>query len=234
MRIGFLTTLDNPLLPHFLLEAHSACLNVFVICDKKKISEKDQAIWFERTAGLLDEGNIYNSSYPFYFVDNHNSDDALSLIDDLRLDCLFNAGTPRKLSKVLLDSVEHGVINVHPGVLPKYRGCSCVEWSLYNGDPVGNTAHFMNIEYDAGPIIEIETLDCIEGLSYIDIRVQLYTLGCKLAISVLKEVERRGLRPLDLPPQDEGRLWEPMPDHIFEELKLRDKNWISYENCRNS
>ena len=73
-----------------------------------------------------------------------------------KVDCFLNAGTQRKLSKDFLAIASNGIINIHPGILPDYRGCSCVEWALLNNDMIGNTAHFMDLNYDTGPIIEIE------------------------------------------------------------------------------
>ena len=93
---------------------------------------------------------------PFYFVGNHNDDKTLRLINSLSVNVLLNAGTPRKLKPNIFDNVEHGCINVHPGLSPFYRGCSAVEWALFNDDKIGNTAHFMTEGYDEGNIIASE------------------------------------------------------------------------------
>ena len=44
--------------------------------------------------------------------------------------------------------------NLHPSLLPKYRGCSSLTWALINGDKeAGFTYHFMNEKIDDGKII---------------------------------------------------------------------------------
>lgn len=53
----------------------------------------------------------------------------------------------------LLQIPKIGFLNVHPGMLPKYRGNNPVEWSLLNGDPLGVTIHFMDRGIDTGPVI---------------------------------------------------------------------------------
>lgn len=127
VNFGFLTTIDAPLLPYYLATAQTKNVkNIHVLCDAKLTSEKDQRIWRERTGGFFDAGlganptlySMGNLQIPFYHVDSHNSDLTLSLIKNLKINCLFNAGTPRRLSGALLRSVRHGVINVHPGLLP--------------------------------------------------------------------------------------------------------------------
>lgn len=47
-----------------------------------------------------------------------------------------------------------GTLNVHDSLLPAYAGFSPLIWALLNGEPeVGVTAHLMNGELDAGPIV---------------------------------------------------------------------------------
>jgi len=60
-------------------------------------------------------------------------------------------------------------INVHPTLLPKYRG-RYLEPILINGDRVsGVTVHLLSAEYDAGPIVaqveyEVGTFDTVQAL----------------------------------------------------------------------
>ena len=47
----------------------------------------------------------------------------------------------------------HGILNVHPGLLPRYRGPNPLGWAIRNGDrEVGLTVHRMTSKLDAGPI----------------------------------------------------------------------------------
>lgn len=47
-----------------------------------------------------------------------------------------------------------GTINLHPSLLPKYRGAAPVQWALINGETVtGVTVQMINEELDAGDII---------------------------------------------------------------------------------
>ncbi|MDB9915504.1 formyltransferase family protein [Alphaproteobacteria bacterium] len=128
-RVGILSTIDNPLLPIFVDSILYQKINdVVVICDEKKI-------WKQRTGNFFEsyetgDKNIYanrDAEIPVYFVKNHNSNYTQQLINSLSINVLLNAGTPRKLSKEILQSSPSGVVNVHPGLLPEYRCCSAVE-----------------------------------------------------------------------------------------------------------
>jgi methionyl-tRNA formyltransferase len=59
-----------------------------------------------------------------------------------------------KLPAEVLDIPRLGVLNVHPSMLPKYRGPSPTLWAVRNGDThFGVTVHRMNESIDAGPIL---------------------------------------------------------------------------------
>jgi folate-dependent phosphoribosylglycinamide formyltransferase PurN len=52
------------------------------------------------------------------------------------------------------DSFHCPIINVHPSLLPKYKGLNAVEQALDSGDDVtGCTVHYVTEELDGGPII---------------------------------------------------------------------------------
>jgi methionyl-tRNA formyltransferase len=54
---------------------------------------------------------------------------------------------------------QHGFINIHPGVLPEYRGTGNL-WAVVNRDwqRIGCTVHWMTERIDVGRIVAIEVL----------------------------------------------------------------------------
>ena len=94
---------------------------------------------------------------------------------------------------MFLQNVGCDVLNVHPGVLPEYRGASCVEWAIFTDGPIGNTAHFMVEDYDAGPIIAVEDYRFQIGSSYSDIRTEIYTKSIRLMVESVGLILRNGL-----------------------------------------
>ena len=50
------------------------------------------------------------------------------------------------LAKEFLNTASQGIINIHSGIVPEYRGVDCVFWSMYNNQfsMVGSTIHFVN------------------------------------------------------------------------------------------
>ena len=246
-KIGLLTTIDNPLLPFFIKGILVQKLNdIIVICDSKMISKKNKKIWFERTGKAFERGdnekfNIYTldtEKIPFYFVKNHNNSTTEELIKNLKFDVLLNAGTPRKLSSNILKSTKHGVLNIHPGLLPEYRGCSAVEWAIYNDEKVANTAHFMTEEYDEGPIIKSEFYEFPSDLDYKSIRLKVYKNGCSLAGKALSLMKEKNMIPSDGIIQNESvsKYWNPIPQNKFEKVieKIIQKKYTYQTNEKNN
>ena len=65
----------------------------------------------------------------------------------------------------VIEAVHGRIFNLHPSLLPKYRGCSSLTWAMINGEKqVGYTYHYVDSGCDTGYIIlqkeiEIEDFD---------------------------------------------------------------------------
>lgn len=82
------------------------------------------------------------------------------------------AGYMRKLTNEVLDAYPDKVVNLHPALLPSFKGAHAIEDAFNYGVKVtGITVHFANEDYDKGPIIaqravevrEDDTLDSLEA-----------------------------------------------------------------------
>tara|TARA_B100000029_G_C17411483_1_gene900907 strand:- start:219 stop:947 length:729 start_codon:yes stop_codon:yes gene_type:complete len=241
MKFGFLTTLYDPLLPLNIVNAIQFDIKqIVVICDPKHWNEKDQLIWKKRTNGIIDynNGEIVKKiskkklPIPFYFVNSHNSKQTLNLIKKLNIKCLFACGTPRRLSKKIINSTKYGIINCHPGYLPSYRGCTNVEWAIYNNDKVGNSVHFLDEGYDTGPIILKEYYYFTKKDSYQTIRVKVYRRGARLAAKAMKLIKEKKISFRNMQSQkiSDGKFWVPISDYkykqVLKKIKLNKYKYI--------
>ena len=170
LRIGLLSTLNSPTLGYILKELLDLGVEVdAIILDPKLESVRDQQIHDERTDGqvpLIPLESFTETPPPCFFVDNHNSKTTTALVRRMQIDLLLNAGTPRILKPEILESPAIGVLNCHPGLLPKFRGCTSVEWALYLDEPVGVTVHLMSEGIDEGPILMQREVPVSKGDRY--------------------------------------------------------------------
>jgi len=80
-----------------------------------------------------------------------------TLQDTIQPDLCITAAYGQYLPKRFLAAPTHGTVNIHPSLLPRWRGASPVQRSLEAGDnPVGVTVLFTVSKMDAGPIIAQE------------------------------------------------------------------------------
>lgn len=82
------------------------------------------------------------------------------------------AGYMRKVTSVMLDAFPNRVLNLHPALLPSFKGAHSIADAFNAGVKVtGVTVHFANADYDKGPIVaqravpvaENDTLDTLEA-----------------------------------------------------------------------
>ncbi len=86
----------------------------------------------------------------------------------------------------ILDSFPLGIINIHPSLLPKYRGPSPVQTTLLNGDKeAGVSIMLLAKEMDAGPIIAQKKITISPEDDHKTLNNKLFSLGNKLLINNL-------------------------------------------------
>lgn len=81
--------------------------------------------------------------------------DCAARIAGLRPDVAISAGFRTPLARATLEVPRLGVFNLHPSLLPRYRGRSPVNWAVLSGETEhGVTLHHMVEEIDAGDIVD--------------------------------------------------------------------------------
>jgi formyltetrahydrofolate-dependent phosphoribosylglycinamide formyltransferase len=89
---------------------------------------------------------------PHCYVEYKDEDKMIELFKAWRVDLIVLAGYMRVIKNP--SAFPAPIINVHPSLLPKYKGLHAVEQALDSGDDVsGCTVHYVNEELDGGEII---------------------------------------------------------------------------------
>ena len=118
-----------------------------MVYNKKKAKAKKRA---ER----LDINSCYSK----------DEDEIIALFDAYNVDLIVMAGWMRIVSKKFVDAFPGQIINLHPSLLPKYKGLHAVEQALKAGDDVtGCTVHFVTAELDSGAIIRQQEVPILPG-----------------------------------------------------------------------
>ena len=95
------------------------------------------------------------------------------IVDTLKasgVEYVVMAGYMRMVTSVLLDAFPNRILNLHPALLPSFKGAHAIQDAFDAGVKVtGVTVHFANEEYDKGPIIAqravtVRETDTVESL----------------------------------------------------------------------
>jgi formyltetrahydrofolate-dependent phosphoribosylglycinamide formyltransferase len=118
-----------------------------MVYNKKKCKAKKRA----------DRLNI-NSCY------TKDEDEIIALFEAYQVDLIVMAGWMRIVSKKFVDAYPGQIINLHPSLLPKYKGLNAIEQAIKAGeDETGATVHFVTEELDSGAIIKQQTVPILPG-----------------------------------------------------------------------
>lgn len=103
----------------------------------------------------------------------------------------------------LLALPRHGMINLHPSLLPELRGAAPVEWAILNGlKQTGVTIMRMEEGLDSGPILLQIPHDIDQEVTGGELSEHLSEMGAQALVEVLALYQTNGLEPQ---PQDHGR-----------------------------
>lgn len=94
------------------------------------------------------------------------------------------------LPKSILKIPKFGCINVHPSMLPKYRGSAPIQWAIINGDKTtGTTIMKMNEKMDAGDIILQQEVEIDENETTGKLWNRLSKISAQLLIEAIKQIQ---------------------------------------------
>jgi len=107
--------------------------------------------------------------------------------------------------KDILDAPQYGCINVHPSLLPKYRGPSPIQAAILNGDAVtGVTIYKMDEQIDHGAIMAYrQSLIANRKITTPELSSELSKLGADLLLKILPDWLAGKITPA---PQDDSRV----------------------------
>jgi phosphoribosylglycinamide formyltransferase-1 len=161
-----------------LLDAYPGNLAVVV-------GDKNGAFAFERARRA---GVPVEHVDPAGFVGKEDYDAELAArISAHDVGLVVGAGYMRILSPVFLERFP-AVLNVHPSLLPEFRGLRAVERALEAGvDETGVTVHFMVEEVDVGPIVAQERVPVMAGDTRETLLERLHPLEHRLLVGAVAD-----------------------------------------------
>jgi methionyl-tRNA formyltransferase len=144
----------------------------------------------------LDDSEIKKTALelelPVKEIDTFKDDEAQEL-RGIEVDLFVVASFGLIIPRWLLDIPSVGAINVHPSLLPQYRGPSPIQWALLDGaKETGITIIKMTEKMDAGPIVYQESMAIDDRENTLSLSERLSKRAGEILPNMVTEIGRTG------------------------------------------
>lgn len=104
-----------------------------------------------------------------------------TMLKKAEVDYVIMAGYMRMVHAPILESFPNRVVNLHPALLPSFKGAHAIQDAYDRGVKVtGVTVHFADDRYDCGPIIAQRALTVEEGWSVDELEAHIHEIEHEL------------------------------------------------------
>ena len=139
-----------------------------------------------------------------YFIDNKNFSSReefeqalINILNKYEPDLVVLAGFMRILSELFVNKYKNKLINIHPSLLPKYKGLDTHRKVLENQDDYhGVTVHFVDNTLDGGPIL-VQTRTPVETQDIKELEEKIHELEHKIYPEVIKDIAQKQIYVLN-------------------------------------
>ena len=161
--------------------------------------------------GIIGEytGRIYKQiqQRPHYIIRKIYEDgakideEATTYILNLNPDIIFSFYFRRLIPNEIILKPRLGAYNLHGALLPKYRGQTCINWAVVNGEThTGATLHLMTEKADEGDIVDQRGFD----IAFTDTSLDVFIKVSKIASEIIKDcLPKIEAGTITLTPQDD-------------------------------
>ncbi len=150
------------------------------------------------TAPFLDfERLAQRTGRPLGTLERPNAAESLRMLGELRPDLLISVRYRKILKDAAISIPRHGVLNLHSGLLPQYRGTMATFWAMLEGETeIGSTLHYIvDGTIDTGPMVGRAPMPLSYDQSYAANVLALYPAGCRLVSRAVAAIDRDGRAP---------------------------------------
>ena len=110
-------------------------------------------------AGCILRAKKSNISYKIVKISDYENkeffeDEIINIIKKHDIELIVMAGWMKIMSSKFVNAFKHKIINIHPSLLPSFKGNNAIKEAINNGSKItGCSVHFVEPEVDSGSII---------------------------------------------------------------------------------
>ncbi|MBP7832782.1 MAG: methionyl-tRNA formyltransferase [Candidatus Levybacteria bacterium] len=132
---------------------------------------------------------------------------AIDKIKEIEPDLAVLASFGVYIPDAIINMFPLGILNVHPSLLPEFKGPSPVQFTILSGIlKTGVTIIQMDDEFDHGPIVAQESVDLTGNETSPELLESLFEVGAKLIKNIVQDVNS-GLQIQSTPQDHKNETW---------------------------
>lgn len=116
----------------------------------------------------------------------------VDILKDINPDVICVVAYGKIIPKEILEIPKYGCVNVHPSLLPQYRGSAPIQWAILNGDKeTGVTTMYLDEGMDSGDIILRTKTPIDKDETSGELWDRLSKIGAELLVETLEKIENK-------------------------------------------
>lgn len=131
-----------------------------------------------------------------YQPEKIREDEAWTRLKAIRPDAIVVVGYGQFIPKRILELPQHGCVNVHSSLLPKYRGAAPANWAIARGETVSGVSTMRLVpKMDAGDVLLQREVEIGPAETAAELNARLAPVGAELLLETLAGLEVGSLEP---------------------------------------
>lgn len=168
---------------------------VGVFCQPDR--QKGRGLKYQHCA-MKNVASKYN--FPLFQPENLKNKVIAGKIQDLKPELIIVAAYGLIIPQTILEIPQFGCLNIHPSLLPRYRGSSPIQQAIIDGEKeTGVTIMLLDKKMDHGPILAQKKIKIEEDDDIFSLSERLAKCGADLLLKILPSYFRGEIKPV---PQD--------------------------------
>ncbi|MFW5425819.1 MAG: methionyl-tRNA formyltransferase [Methylophagaceae bacterium] len=148
---------------------------------------------------------------PIFHCQNINDQASQDFIKQLKPDLIISAYFSQILKKDIISLPKKGILNIHPGWLPSYKGAMAYFWVLKNGsDRGGVTVHWIDEGIDTGDVLARRSFPLKANTTQETVLMITAVIGASLIRRIVRKIIKGEALPA-LTIEKEKDMYYPMP-----------------------
>jgi len=181
-----------------LKELLDAGKNIVLVVVHPEGYDKHATRWDETVKSTAQSHDL-----PIFAPEKINTKESIAALREYHPELIILGGYGQIIRRGVLDIPEHGILNLHGGPLPRYRGSSPINWSIINGETRSAcTVIFVDKGIDTGDIAAQQEFAIGPDDTALTIQKRTFEIFPKLLLQVVDDIENGTVTRT---PQDESQ-----------------------------